>query len=414
MNIRFSRLVGSVRITAGLLCVCVTGGALAATTYYVATDGLDSNDGLTWATAKKTVASAVALPVDGDTVIVGDGTHVIPTNWLTIDKGIALISTNGPASAVLKAGNAISNERSVLNVNHSDALVSGFTIRDGYYNKYEDIGAGVSLRAGTVSNCTITACTGMIRGAVRVWDGLMTHCQVVDNGAFGGGSERKGGGAYITGGTIQFCDFISNEAPRGDGVCMENTAGVVRDCRFFGNSNNGSWDGGGMYMTAGLVDRCTFATNNALNYGGGLEVHGGLVRNTLVFDNTSKREGGGIRIGNANARLANVTIANNLSLEAVNGHGLCMTAGIASNGNVYKTGGTLVQSCSTPLQTGTGNIAADPLFVSSETSDFRLLPGSPCRDAVDSAPRRDCRSRRESPPRGRRRRCRSAVRSGLL
>lgn len=167
MNNRFATLIGSVRIVAGLLCACGAGGALGATTYHVATEGLDANDGLTWATAKKTVAAAVALAVDGDTVVVGDGTHVIATNWLTIDKGISLISTNGPSPAVLKAGYSVSDQRGVLEVNHADALVAGFTIRDGNY-KYMDVGAGVNLRAGTVSNCTITACTGVQHGAVRM------------------------------------------------------------------------------------------------------------------------------------------------------------------------------------------------------------------------------------------------------
>ena len=400
MKTRFAKLLKEVVVAAAFLGVFSAGGARGAATYYVATDGSDANDGLSWATAKQTVAAAVGVAVDGDTVLVGDGTHVVATTWLAIDKGISLIGFNGPSAAVLKAGYAVSNERGVLDVNHADALVAGFTIRDGNY-KYVDVGAGVNLHAGTVSNCTITACLGVSRGAVRLWGGLMTHCQVVDNGIAAGGADRKGGGAYLTGGTIQFCDFVGNEAPRGGGVCMENAAAVVRDCRFFGNANNGAGEGGGVFLNAGLVDRCVFATNNAVNYGGGLEVQGGLVRNTLVFGNTAKREGGGIRISNAAARLANVTIANNRSLETPNGHGLYMTAGIASNvivhangiapfryeaGNVYKTGGTLVQSCATPLQTGAGNMAADPLFVSPATGDFSLLPGSPCRDAADSAP----------------------------
>ena len=191
-------MVAKGTLAAAFLGVFSAGGARGAATYYVATDVSDANDGLGWATAKQTVAAAVTVAVDGDTVLVGDGTHVIATTWLAIDKGISLIGFNGPSAAVLKAGYSVSNERGVLDVNHADALVAGFMIRDGNY-KYTDVGAGLNLRAGTASNCTITACLGVARGAVRLWGGLMTHCQVVDNGIVAGAADRKGGGAYLTG-----------------------------------------------------------------------------------------------------------------------------------------------------------------------------------------------------------------------
>ena len=119
MKTRFARSTKSVLVAAGFLWVFSPGGVRGATTYHVATDGSDANDGLSWATAKQTVAAAVALAVDGDTVVVGDGTHVIATNWLTIDKGISLISTNGPSPAVLKAGYSVSDQRGVLEVGAS-------------------------------------------------------------------------------------------------------------------------------------------------------------------------------------------------------------------------------------------------------------------------------------------------------
>jgi hypothetical protein len=51
----------------------------------------------------------------------------------------------------------------------------------------------------------------------------------------------------------------------------------------------------------------------------------------------------------------------------------------APNGsNLYS--GTFMYSCTLPIQTGTGNIGSNPVFVADGVGDYRLAAGSPCID----------------------------------
>lgn len=385
----------------------VCGFAWGQDTYHVSTTGNDASNGLSQAEAMLSIEVAVAAAGDGDTILLGDGIHNVTSRWVQVNKAIILTSENGPEATALKAAYATTNQRRVIQVTHADALITGLTLRDGNNTGAYDAttAGGVTLSAGSVSNCVIQSCKAMVRGGVQMTGGLLTHCLLEDNGTLSGGTDREGGGVYATSGTIQFCRLVGNSAPRGGGIRLAGASVIVRDCELFGNSinsGNSGCTGGGIYMDSGLVDRCLVATNTSATFGGGIEIQGGLVRNCLVVNNTANSGGGGIRLGNINGRLTSTTIANNVSLLALVGHGLYMTTGIASNivvhgngkapfrygpDNVYKSGGTLVYSCTPlPLQDGAGNMAADPMFVNPEAGDFKLQPASPCRDASPSAP----------------------------
>jgi hypothetical protein len=62
-------------VTAMALCLCVLTTPLLATNYYVKTDGSDSADGLSWATAFATIGKAITVSANGDVVDVNEGTY---------------------------------------------------------------------------------------------------------------------------------------------------------------------------------------------------------------------------------------------------------------------------------------------------------------------------------------------------
>jgi hypothetical protein len=56
-------------MVAGLtLCLCMLASPLLATNYYVKTDGSDSADGLSWATAFATIGKAITVSANSDVV----------------------------------------------------------------------------------------------------------------------------------------------------------------------------------------------------------------------------------------------------------------------------------------------------------------------------------------------------------
>ena len=71
-------------------------------TYYVSTSGSDSNDGLTWATAFKTIIYAVSqcTPLNGDRIYLADGTYDETANKSTgVNCNVAAITISGVGSA---------------------------------------------------------------------------------------------------------------------------------------------------------------------------------------------------------------------------------------------------------------------------------------------------------------------------
>ena len=65
------------KVLLAFAAIAATAFAASAADYYVSTTGNDANDGLTWATAKASIAGAYALASDStaDTIHVADGTY---------------------------------------------------------------------------------------------------------------------------------------------------------------------------------------------------------------------------------------------------------------------------------------------------------------------------------------------------
>ncbi|MEM7392933.1 MAG: choice-of-anchor Q domain-containing protein, partial [Verrucomicrobiota bacterium] len=104
---------------------------------------------------------------------------------------------------------------------------------------------------------------------------------------------------------------------------------------------------------------CLIRGNHADDDGGGVD-GGGVYNNCTMVDNTAGNRGGGADGG----RFYNCIVYDNQ----------------AADGSNFR-GGTYSTSCTTPLPAGVGNITNAPLFIDTDSLNYRLQPASPCINA---------------------------------
>jgi len=219
----------------------------------------------------------------------------------------------------------------------------------------------------------------------------LTGCTFTANTASNGNSNGNGGGIYNSNtGTITLtgCTFANNAAPYGGGINNSNAGRgttTLTGCTF--TNNTATYNGGGVYNgnngrgTITLAN-CTLAANSA-RYGGGVYDYDStynigtttLINCTLTANTASNGNGGGIY--NYNTHAGTIILINDIAYGDTGGE-----VANLNNDNFY-----LVPVNHCDVQggySGTGNIDADPLFVSAP-ADLHLQSGSPCLGAGTSA-----------------------------
>jgi LruC domain-containing protein len=288
-----------------------------ATTRYVSLTGSNTAPYTSLATAATDIQTAVNACVNGDEVLVNDGTYILATK-VNIVKGITVKSINGSAAATIDGNNVTK----CFEINHADAVLDGFTIRNG--KNISSFGGGVNIKnGGTVRNCTIRNNVARDGGGVAIDDaGLLENC-------------------YITGNIAD--ENLSHSNGYGGGVRLLN-GGTVRNCEITHNISY-KYGGGLNIWNAGTVYNCVIAQNQA-PYGSGIRTRSnGQIYNTIIYFNTG---------------------SNNYDLNGAGYHyyNCCTTPALGSG---YST------NC----------LTADPLFTSITpgSEDYHLQTGSPCIDA---------------------------------
>ena len=356
--------------------------SLATIRYVVSSGSTPTAPYTSWATAANDIQTAVNACSPGDEVWVSNGIYTVASGnqVVLITSAITLKSVNGPSVTIIDAGNVTGIKRGVhITSAASGAVVEGFTIRRGRADN--DWGGGVKIEAGLMHNCVISnnwCSNNGDAGGILVAGGTVSNCIITKNGAW-----VYGGGAQINSGTIKY-SFI-----------YDNTCG-----------SNASYGGGGVYINGGtaLLEYTVIRGNRSGTsaYGGGVHITsaGGIVRNCLIWRNTGAYAGGVYMQGGV---IQNCTIVYNRNIAVPTGRDFYQTGGSGENliiwgnepnfnrdkvgcPNIYRSGGTLTYSCSLPLQAGTGNISAEPVFVDFANGDFRLAPGSPGIDLGNTLP----------------------------
>ncbi len=325
---------------------------------YVATNGAHVPPFATPADAatnlQQAVDAAYADAATGSVIDIAAGTYRIGSD-VGVAKGVTLRG-GGPEASTIMSTSATSR---CLAVAHSNAIVSGLTLRGASTAGASYYGGAVLLTAGLVSNCVVTrSSVGGRGGGVWMSGGVVSRSLISSNWV----TEWQlglGGGVYMSGGQVSHSVIASNTSLSHQG-------------------------GAGVYVDGGVVRNCLITTNvsryaNAPNYGkgGGLRIgSGGLVESCTIADNFSEGPGGGIHM--AAGGVTNCIVVFN-SVDARNPE---------SDRNLYRSGGSVGFSDTIPLAAGPGNIAADPDFLSrsGRDRDYRLGPVSSCIDHGTNRP----------------------------
>ncbi|MFH0908928.1 MAG: choice-of-anchor Q domain-containing protein, partial [bacterium] len=309
---------------------------LESATHYVAPGSEHVAPFTNWVTAATNIQAAVEACAAGGLVLVSNGVYATGgvkgyptvtdrlTNRVAIHKPMTVRSINGPEVTVIEGQGPIGDAavRCVYMVDGAGligfTLTHGATRAGGYYADGNGSGVWCENASQVVSNCIITGNSAYNYGG-GAYGATLNNCTLSGNSA-----GYFGGGAYH--GTLNHCTLSGNSAGYGGGAYES----VLNHCTFSGNS--AEWGGGARYST---LNNCTLSGNSA-NTGGGTA--NGMVYNCIVYYNTA-----------------------------------------ADGANCW--GGTVANSCATPLPSGAGNISNAPSFVDLATTNLRLNADSTCIDA---------------------------------
>ena len=336
-----------------------------------------------------TIQQGIDTAINGDTVLVADGTYKGIGNRDIDFKGkdIIVVSENGAESTIIDCENE-GRGFYFYSGETKKAILSGFTITNG-------------------------TSVDTYRGAIC----CMNSSPTIENNVI---VENNGGGIYCHSSSVVIRNnkINANNSKRdGGGICCINSFPDILNNDISKNSSSG--EGSGIYLqgTEAVIVDNTINYNKTLIRGGGVSIDGiSTVVGNIIYGNSAQGEGGGVLLHSATPYFANNLISNN---TAGSGAGIycswiakpkIVNCTISANSASYIGGGIVCSQYSAPtlinsiiwsnkpdgINIGTtaiidviysdiqegcpgeGNINADPLFVDAKNGDYHLQDNSPC------------------------------------
>jgi parallel beta-helix repeat protein len=292
-----------------------------------------------------TIQEAIDVCVDGDTVLVADGTYTGDGNR-DIDFGgraIVVMSENGPEVTIIDCeGSPSAWHRGFYFHSGEDTntVVQGFTITNGYHtsgggiycfnfssptitgniitgNTASSYGGGIrcSDSSPTIAGNTISANTaGFDGGGIECWPnasptitGNMISGNTVSN--IGGGIDcYTNSSAIITGNTIS-----QNTADVGGGIFSAYSSLTITDNTITGNTAPGGGGGLSVQLGTSIIENNVISGNTAAGGAGGFFLWEDIstISNNLITNNAADIAAGGIAFFYSSVTMSNNTIAEN-------------------------------------------------------------------------------------------------------
>ncbi len=365
-------------------CFCPNPGGPNATQYVDSISGNDSNNGTSWATAKKSIGASINVSGRGTIIKVASGTY---TENISLKDNIKLLGGYTPQTDTRTVFSSIIQAKYsgpvVKASNVRGSTIEGFTITGGNAPS----GGGIFVQGG---NLTIKS-NRIERNEANAGGGVYLSGfggQFIDNNVNNNTSSSAGGGVYCTR-LSQAASFSYNIIANNSGgncaggLYLNATSATIANNDITANSASGSGAGGGAYISdfSGTLINNLISDNSA-NVGAGAYLTdfttNSLIINCTIANNTANGAGGGFFITDFAGQITNSIIYHNTSSSTItNGTG------------IYTQGGLLITYSNVQEdKTGTGNINSDPLFTTNgnpRRNTYILGTGSPCIDTGDPA-----------------------------
>jgi hypothetical protein len=308
-----------------------------------------------WLTAATNIQDAIDAADAGDTVVVTNGVYATGgkavygtmTNRVVVDKALKLLSVNGPDETIIKGNQTGTNKvggtaiRCVLLTN--GATLVGFTLMEG---ATKDTGDALYERSGG----------GLAGFPYFGSSAYASNCIIIGNYA-----DYGGGG--VANAILDRCLLTSNVLVRYRGGGGGAYSSELTNCVLVGNTANYTNFGAGGGASDSTLNGCVVIGNSAVGGGG---ASGCTLVNCTIAGNSALVRGGGVGAG--------VVVQNSI-----------VHYNVAPTNSDYATPVTFLNSSTSPLSSGNGNIANAPLFVDAVAGDFRLQSNSPCINAGNNA-----------------------------
>ncbi|MBD0404309.1 fibronectin type III domain-containing protein [Flammeovirga sp. EKP202] len=286
---------------------------LYATKVYVKSDGDNTNDGTTLATAVADLNTAYDLSSNEDSIIV-DGA-LMHTQAFTIEKNLYIIGQN---DAVIDAAGATKFFNYNNTVEGAFLEVKNITFRNGnglFIDQEQDGGAVLIEGTGSVTieqcifeNNTTTADGGAIAVAIEGKASIVS-CHLIGNEGFGG---KSNGGALVAGNGGNTSTLNIYETLIKDNKCDRHGGAIFLNGKVFSHLRNTTIYGNRAALHAGAInvvseeisstrfDNVTITANGnvkSVTNGGGLKStnfnHDFIINNSIIFGNVSKVDADG-------------------------------------------------------------------------------------------------------------------------
>ncbi|MBN1550651.1 hypothetical protein JW979_04240 [bacterium] len=313
-----------------------------------------------------TIQAGIDAAVNGDTVLIADGTYSGSGNY-DIDfkgKAIEVSSINGPGSCVVdcqEMGRGFMFQTSEANT----SILMGLTVTNGSADNFGGGAVFCNAASPLINNCRFIGNQSVgYGGAIRYLDmgsGNWEMLYVVDCLFENNHTNNGGGGIAIDGSlnaNILRCRLVNNHASEfGGGICCWASTTYISDTIISGNITDG--EGGGMYYVHGYypVTNCLL-TENTANQGGAVSGDYGLKSyNCTVIGNSATDSGGAFFVTDMEPRIMNCIIRNNGS------------NGMVGFPDYYYTSYSNIEGIPPYIE---GCFDEDPLFATGPSGEFYL------------------------------------------